>query len=186
MRIISGEYRGRKLESPRNNDIRPTTDKVKEAMFSILMPHLNGARWLDLFSGTGGLGLEALSRGADFCVFCDNDRISVALTKENIKKCGAESKSKVVQGDYMKALEHSDEKFDVIIIDPPYASGIYEKCLSSIEKLDLLDDEGIIILEHEKNVELPISVGKYSKLKERKYGITVLSLYGILDSEETE
>jgi len=186
MRIISGEYRGRKLESPKNNDVRPTTDKVKEAMFSILMPYLDNACCLDLFSGTGGLGLEAISRGAAFCVFCDNDRASIALTKENIKKCGAELKARVIQGDYMKALERADEKFDIILIDPPYGAGLYEKCLTSIEKLDLLDDEGIIIVEHEKNVELPISVGKYSRIKEKKYGTTILSLYGILDSEETE
>ena len=86
MRIISGEYRGRKLETPRGKDVRPTTDKVKEAMFSILMPYIPGAMCLDLFAGTGGLGLEALSRGADFTVFCDNDRESIALVKENIKK----------------------------------------------------------------------------------------------------
>lgn len=186
MRIISGEYRGRKLESPKTNDVRPTTDKVKEAMFSILMPYIPGARCLDLFSGTGALGLEALSRGAEFCLFCDKERESIALTKENIRKCRAESKSRVVHGDYMKTLERADDKFDIIIMDPPYAAGIYEKCLASIEKLDLLDDDGIIILEHEKNVELPSSVGKYSKLKEKRYGITILSLYGILGSEETE
>lgn len=186
MRIITGEYRGRKLESPKTNDVRPTTDKVKEAMFSILMPYLQGARCLDLFAGTGALGLEALSRGADYCLFCDKERSSIALIKENIRKCGAESKSRVIFGDYMKALEHAEGKFDIIILDPPYAAGLYEKCLASIEKLDLLDDEGIIILEHEKNLDLPISVGKYSKLKEKKYGSTVLSLYCILNSEETE
>ena len=186
MRIISGEYRGRKLESPKTNDVRPTTDKVKEAMFSILMPYIEGARCLDLFSGTGGLGLEALSRGAEFCVFCDRDRAGIALTKENIRKCGAEGKSRVVQGDYMKTLERAEERFDIILIDPPYDSGIYEKCLSSIEKLDLLSDEGIIITEHEKNVVLPDYLGKLSKIKERKYGQTVLSIYGISDSEDKE
>ncbi len=184
MRIISGEYRGRKLETPKNNDVRPTTDKVKEAMFSILMPYLEDARCLDLFAGTGGLGLEALSRGAAYCVFCDKDRSSLALVKENIKKCGAEAKSKVVQGDYMKALERADEKFDIIIIDPPYDSGIYEKCLTSIEKLDLLSDEGIIIAEHEKNGVLPLSLGKYTKIKDKIYGKTILTLYGISSSEE--
>ena len=186
MRIISGEYRGRKLETPRGKDVRPTTDKVKEAMFSILMPYIPGARCLDLFAGTGGLGLEALSRGADFTVFCDNDRESIALVKENIKKCHAEDKSKVVFGDYMKALERSDEKYDIIIVDPPYDSGLYIKCLTSIEKLDLLDDEGIIIAEHEKNGGLPDSLCKLSKIKEKSYGKTVLALYGIVDKEETE
>ena len=186
MRIIAGEYRGRKLESPKTNDVRPTTDKVKEAMFSILMPYINGARCLDLFSGTGSLGLEALSRGAENCVFCDNSREHIALIKENIKKCGAESKSKVIHGDYMKALEHSDDKYDIILVDPPYGAGLYEKCLASIEKLDLLEDEGIIILEHEKNVVLPDCLGKYSRLKEKKYGTIHLSFYAFPNSEETE
>jgi len=184
MRIISGEYRGRKLLTPLNNDVRPTTDKVKEAMFSILMPYTEGANCLDLFAGTGGLGLEALSRGAAHCVFCDKDRASIALIKENIKRCGAESKSKVVFGDYMKALEHANEKFDIIIIDPPYYSGIYEKCFANIEKLDLLSDEGIIIAEHEKNGGLSDSFGKYIKIKERSYGKTVLSLYRVSALEE--
>lgn len=184
MRIIAGKYKGRKLETPRGNDVRPTTDKVKEAMFSILMPYLTSARCLDLFAGTGGLGLEALSRGAESCVFCDKERASVALIKENIKKCGAESDSRVIQGDYMKALEHSKEQYDIILIDPPYDSGIYVKCLTSIEKLDLLSDEGIILTEHEKNDELPDSLGKLSKIKERRYGKTILTLYGINDEEE--
>lgn len=186
MRIIAGEYKGRKLETPFNNHVRPTTDKVKEAMFSILMPYLTGANCLDLFAGTGGLGLEALSRGADFCVFCDNDRNSIALTKENIRKCGAEDRSNVIYGDYMKALERSEGKYDIIIIDPPYDSGIYAKCLTSIEKLDLLGDEGIIIAEHEKNGVLSDSYGKLFKIKERRYGKTILSMYGIKATEETE
>ncbi|MBO4235400.1 MAG: 16S rRNA (guanine(966)-N(2))-methyltransferase RsmD [Firmicutes bacterium] len=186
MRIISGEYRGRKLETPINNDVRPTTDKVKEAMFSILMPYTEDAICLDLFAGTGGLGLEALSRGASYCVFCDKDRASISLIKENIRRCGAEAKSKVIQGDYMKALERATGKFDIIIIDPPYNSGIYEKCLSSIEKLDLLSDEGIIIVEHEKNGELSDYFGKYTKIKDRSYGKTILTLYGVDALEEEE
>lgn len=184
MRVIAGEYKGRKLQAPRNNDVRPTTDKVKEAMFSILMPYLEGASCLDLFAGTGGLGLEALSRGAEYCLFCDRERESIALVKENIRLCQAEKKSRVIFGDYMKALEKADRKFDIIILDPPYSSGIYEKCLTSIDKLDLLTDEGIIIAEHEKYADLPESTGNLVMLKEKRYGKTLLTLYACGANEE--
>lgn len=178
MRIIAGDYKGRKLEAPYGNDIRPTTDKVKEAIFSILMPYTEDAVFVDLFSGTGGLGLEALSRGAKLCYFCDKDRSAISLIKGNIEKCGAEEYSKVVQGDYMKLLHRLEgEKVDVILMDPPYDSGLYEKALNAIDSLDLLGDEGIIVAEHPKDITLPESVGKLGMTKERSYGKVILSIY---------
>ncbi len=178
MRIIAGDYKGRKLEAPRDNDIRPTSDKVKEAIFSILMPYIEDGVFLDLFAGTGGLGLEALSRGAEFCYFCDKERTAVSIIKKNIEMCRAEEYSKVILGDYMKALHRLEgEKVDVILVDPPYHSNLYEKVLKEVDSLDLLRDDGIIVTEHPKELVLPEREGALVKTKERNYGKIFLSLY---------
>ncbi len=178
MRIIAGDYKGRKLETPSDNEIRPTTDKVKEAIFSILMPYTEDGVFVDLFSGTGGLGLEALSRGARLCYFCDKDRNAIRLIKTNIEKCNAGEYSRVVQGDYMKLLHKLEgEKIDVFLIDPPYDSNLYEKALNAIDSLDLLKDDGIIITEHPKELNLPERIGSLFVSKEKSYGKVVLSIY---------
>ncbi|NLD11363.1 16S rRNA (guanine(966)-N(2))-methyltransferase RsmD [Aminicella lysinilytica] len=177
MRVITGEFRGRKLDTPIGNDIRPTSDKVKESIFNILMNDIYGRVFCDLFSGTGSLGIEALSRGARRCYFCDSSRDSVNLTKTNIKKCNAESRSVVILADFMRALSRIDEKVDVFILDPPYKAGIYEKCLQQIDYLDLLSPEGIILAEHGAADHMPDSFGRLTKVREKKYGKTKLSIY---------
>ena len=177
MRIITGEYRGRKLETPKGDHIRPTSDKVKEAIFSMLMHDVPGARVIDLFAGTGSLGLEALSRGAEFCQFSDLDRDSIRIININIEKCGAQDKSAVYNGDFRKALKRFKGKADLIFMDPPYGSGFYLKALEEVDSLDLLTEEGIIIAEHEKHVDLPMEVGNLFCYDERRYGKTVVSLY---------
>ena len=165
------------METPRGDDIRPTGDKVKEAIFNILMNHVPGARCIDLFAGTGNLGLEALSRGAEFCQFSDIDRESIRIININIEKCGAEEKSSVYCGDFRKALKRFPGKADLIFMDPPYSSGLYEKALKEVDSLDLLAEEGIIIAEHEKHVELSQRVGKLFCYDVRRYGKTLVSLY---------
>ena len=123
MRIITGDFKGRKIEMPAGYDIRPTTEKVKEAMFSIIGQDIYDAVCVDLFSGTGNLGLEALSRGAEKCWFCDNNRESIRLIKQNIANCKAEEWSCLVPGDYEKCLmriKESGDKVDVFLLDPPY------------------------------------------------------------------
>ena len=182
MRIIAGDYKGRKLETPRDNDIRPTTDKVKEAMFSILIPYLEDAYCCDLFAGTGSLGLEALSRGARFCQFSDKEREAVSIIKTNIDKCNAKEYSRLLHGDYMKALKKLEEKVDVFFVDPPYKENLYIKCLTAIDTLDLLNDDGIIIVEHEKSESMPDNIGNLVKRKERNYGRTVLSIFGKIEN----
>lgn len=186
MRIITGEYRGRKLEAPNGMDVRPTSDMIKEAMFNILMNEVYGAICVDLFAGTGNLGLEALSRGAEKCYFCDNSRESIKFIKSNIDKCGAKEKSKVIFGDYMKCLQRMTEKADIFFVDPPYNSGMYEKVLESIISLDLLADDGIILTEHDKYLEVPEKVGNLEVYKERKYGKKVLTFYRKRVEGETE
>ena len=178
MRIIAGDYKGRKLDTPRDNEIRPTTDKVKEAIFSILMPYTEDGIFVDLFSGTGGLGLEALSRGAKFCYFCDKERSAISIIKRNIEKCDASDRAKIIHGDYMKLIhELEGDRVDVILMDPPYESNLYEKALKEVDLLDLLRDEGIIVTEHPKNMVMPERVGRLYLYRERSYGKTVLSMY---------
>lgn len=177
MRIITGEYRGRRLESPIGYDVRPTTDKVKEAIFNLLMNDIYDAVVVDLFAGTGNLGLEALSRGAKRCYFCDNSRDSLKLIKTNIEKCRAQEKSVVLAGDYRKALSRIREQAQVIILDPPYKDGLYESCLAEIDELDLLDREGIIIAEHGVRDYVPETSGSLVKVRERKYGKIMVSIY---------
>ena len=178
MRIIAGDYKGRRLETPIGNDVRPTTDKVKEALFSIISPYIGGSIVVDLFSGTGNLGLEALSRGADKCYFCDNSRTSVGIIKRNIKYCNAEEYSVVYAGDFRQSLQKIRDKVDVFILDPPYEAGYYEEAFSIIKELDLLAEDGIIVAEHRSNLELPDELCGFEKFKERKYSHIVLSIYG--------
>ena len=177
MRIITGEYRGRKLETPIGYAVRPTSDKVKEAVFSMLMNDTYDAVFVDLFAGTGGLGLEALSRGARKCYFCDSSRDSIKLVKTNIAKCGAEDRSVVIAGDFTKALSGLREQADVFLIDPPYKDGLYEKCLGMIDSLDLLADNGIIIAEHGARDKVPDATGSLVKIREKRYGQVMLSIY---------
>lgn len=183
MRVIAGKYKGRRLETPRGQSIRPTTDKVKEAMFSILNEKLYGARVIDLFSGTGGLGIEALSRGAAYCWFCDKSREALSLIKYNLDHCGigAEEGAEILAGTFQKnlaAIGDSGEKADIIILDPPYSEGLYDECFRIISELQLLAEDGIIVAEHSTDDRLAEEYTGFSKIKERKYGTMTLSIYG--------
>jgi 16S rRNA (guanine(966)-N(2))-methyltransferase RsmD len=186
MRVITGEFRGRKLESPDNNDIRPTSDKVKEACFNILMNDIYGSVCCDLFAGTGSLGIEALSRGAERCYFGDSSRDAVRLIKTNIARCGAEDRSVVFTGDYKKILKRIPEKVDIFFLDPPYRSGVYESCFDAIAALDLLAEDGIIIAEHETKLKLPEAYGGYQLTRDRKYGKTSLAIYRAAEETKEE
>ncbi len=180
MRIITGEYKGRRLESPGSYDIRPTSDKVKEAMFSIISYDIEGAVCADLFSGTGNLGLEALSRGAGRCYFCDNSREALGIIKRNIASCKAADRSVVMAGDFRKCIEKIKEKADIVFMDPPYESGFYEEAFETIARSGLLDADGMIIAEHRKDLELPEKISGFEKIKERRYGHILLSIYSHL------
>lgn len=177
MRVIAGEYKGRRLESPQDYSVRPTTDKVKEALFSILSEKIWGSRVLDLFSGTGNLGIEALSRGAELCVFGDNSRESLRMIKSNIAHCRAENGARVIPGDFKKILMNLDEKFDIILLDPPYGKGFLQPCFELIGEKKLLSEDGIIVAEHRREEVLPEEFCGFHKVKERKYGVIMLSIY---------
>lgn len=178
MRIIAGDYKGRRLETPKDNSVRPTSDKVKEALFSILTNEIWGSRFLDLFAGTGNVGLEALSRGAKMCVFADQSRDSLKMIKNNIEHCGATEHAKVVSGDYRKVLMSQREPFDIIFLDPPYDKGMLDGCFQLIAENGLLNEDGVLIAEHRREEDLPYEFHGFHKVKERRYGVVMLSIYG--------
>ncbi len=157
--------------------VRPTTGKVREAIFSMLMNDIYGAVIIDLFAGTGGLGLEGLSRGAGKCYFCDNSRDSLQLIKENIHACRAEDRSVIIAGGYEKALDRINEKCDILLLDPPYREGLYLDAIHLAIEKDLLSEDAVILCEHDIHEEFPQTVGRFSKVKSKKYGKIGVSLY---------
>ena len=174
MRVITGTARGRRLKTPEGMDIRPTTDNVKESIFNIIQFDIEGRRVLDLFAGTGQLGIECLSRGASEVVFIDSSRDAVRIVKENLKTCGFNAP--VLQMDAVNYLKACG-KFDLIIIDPPYDSGIYDSVLETINLVDILSDGGIIICESRREKSLPEMSAPYRKAREYNYGKVKLCLY---------
>jgi 16S rRNA (guanine966-N2)-methyltransferase len=186
MRVITGEYKGRRLEAPEDDSIRPTSDKVKEAMFDILMNRTYGRVFCDPFAGTGSLGIEALSRGASKCYFGDRSRESIRLIRSNLAHVGAEENAIVFQGDYRRLFERIREKVDVFLLDPPYHEKLYQSSLELIDKLDLLAPDGIILAEHESRDAMPETVGRLIRTRDRKYGKTMVSIYQIAETEEEE
>ena len=181
MRIVSGERRGLKLNTLEGENTRPTLDRVKESIFNILMAkNAEYTNILDLFAGSGNLGLEALSRGGEFAVFCDNSPKACEVIKQNIEKCKFSTKAKILNLDYIKAIERITKeniKFDIVFLDPPYNKGLGIKAIYQIEKMNLLKENGYIILETNKEEEVPHNIGKYVLCDERKYGIVKISIF---------
>lgn len=174
MRVITGSARGRKLKAPDSTDVRVTTDRVKEALFSAIQFDIEGRRVLDLFSGSGQLGIEALSRGAVHAVFVERSREFVSVIKENVKITNFEEQSVVVKADALSYLSTCAEKFDIVFIDPPYQSNLTEKILKSIERV--LNKGAVVVCETEGDAVLPEKLGEYL-LKQYKHGKTMLSVY---------
>jgi 16S rRNA (guanine(966)-N(2))-methyltransferase RsmD len=177
MRVITGSARGVQLKTPEGMVTRPTTDRVKEAMFSIIHFDIPGAHVLDLFGGTGQLGIEALSRGAKSAVFVDAGEPACRLIRENLKRTRLESHGKVVRSDYLAYLERAREQFDIILLDPPYAEVFLENALNKITEIDILRAGGIIVAERPLGKELPWEFQGYERSKDYKYGNTLLTVY---------
>ncbi len=177
MRIIAGTLKGRKLYTPADRSVRPTSDKVKEALFSMIAPWTPEAIVLDLFCGTGSLGLEAISRGAKRVYFADKSRDSLALTKQNIAYCRVPEQAVVLPGEYDRVLPRIKEKTDIVLLDPPYKDGLLRDCIGRIDELELLDLEGVIAAEHSTDDPLPEQLGNFVKWRERRYGKIALTLY---------
>ncbi len=182
MRIITGTARGRRLKTPEGRDIRPTSEVVKEAMFSVIQFDIEGSQVLDLFSGTGQLGIEALSRGAKYCRFIDKSSDCAALTRENIRAAGFENISNVMTADSSDYLRMARYTFDIAFLDPPYSHGTIAAVLPLLEPK--MSDRGIAVCEHERGLVLPDSVGRLIKKKTYRYGKTEVTVYRIPFNEE--
>ena len=177
MRVITGKARGIQLKTPEGMLTRPTADRVKEALFSIINFDLPGAAVLDLFGGTGQLGIEALSRGANSAVFVDQREDACKIIRENLRRTKLESQGRVVRSDYLDYLRRSKEKFDIILLDPPYAEVFLENALKCITEIDILKSDGIIVAERPVEKELPFEFEGFTRSKDYKYGKTLLTIY---------
>lgn len=186
MRVISGEKKGERLFSLKRRKIRPTSDKVKGAIFNILSygsefgQSLEGKRVLDLFAGSGALGLEALSRGAEEVVFVDNSSVSLNLARKNLKKLGFETKGRMVKKEILRFLRSENEitfsGFDLIFADPPYGKGLCQKLLGVLAEKNFLNTEGVLVMEHHKKEKIE-EKKNFVLLQERKYGDTLISFF---------
>lgn len=180
MRIIAGEFRGRRLHAPKSDRIRPTGDRVREAVFSIIASALRDARVLDLFAGTGAMGLEALSRGAARCVFVDQGAEAARLIRENIELCGARDRSVVIQETVPSAIRRlagKGEIFGLIFMDPPYGKGHVKKTLEAVGAV--CSDDALAVAEHHVKDESPDLIKAWKKESMRRYGDTMISIYSV-------
>lgn len=178
MRINSGELRGRRLKSPKGDYIRPTNDKVKEAMFSMLIPYIDqNSVVVDLFTGSGNLGLEAISRGAKTVYFSDSSRESLALAKENINICGVMDRAILLNGDFKTNIKRVNQTVDVYLLDPPYADGCILPALDAINEKDNLREGGVVVCEHAYRDVLPEEYNGFVTIKSRKYGAIAVTIY---------
>ena len=177
MRVITGKARGVQLKTPDGLTTRPTTDRVKEALFSIIQFEIPTARVLDLFGGTGQLGIEALSRGAKSAVFVDAGEPACRLIKENLRRTKLEKDAKVIRSDYLDYLKRCRERFDIVFLDPPYAEVFLENALKCITEIDILETGDIIVAERPVGKELPWDFEGFTRSKDYKYGKTLLTIY---------
>lgn len=180
MRIIAGSRKGKKLKSPDTERTRPTLDRVKEGVFSMLVSDIPNARVLDLFGGTGNLAIEALSRGALFAHINDIDKNAIKIICDNIRLTQFESCAKITRKEYSKCLkgfENLDDKFDIIFLDPPYATKNEENMLDLIVKHKVLSEDGIIVLETDKRKEFNENIEGLILKDKRTYGRVMVRLY---------
>ena len=173
MRVIAGKVKGLKLKAPEGLDTRPTTDKTREAIFGSLQFEIPGSRVLDLFAGSGAMGIEALSRGADEAVFIDKSRNAVRCIEDNLK--AAHMSAKVINPDFSSALQRLEGEFDFIFVDPPYQSGFYREAIELIKIRGLLSEKGKLVLEHDGSLE----VEGVRIIKDKKYGKAHIKICGL-------
>ena len=172
MRVITGSARGRRLLELEGMETRPTTDRVKEGVFSALQFDIEGRRVLDLFAGTGQMGIECLSRGAARAVFVDRRKDAADLVKKNLALTGLADRASVVRGDSLAFLAETGDRFDLVFLDPPYASGLLERALERLAApgFDILNPYGIIVAEHPAETSLPVPAPPVRVLRTYRYG----------------
>ena len=184
MRVITGTARGRRLKELEGMETRPTTDRVKEGIFNIIQFDIEGRRVLDLFAGTGQLGVEALSRGASTCVFVEQRRDAAALVRGNLKITDLTDRGRVVNGEAMAYLAACREKFDLIFLDPPYGAKLWNGALEAISRFDILANHGIIICESPLDEEMPELASPYRLHRAYRYGKIKVTTYHREEEQE--
>jgi len=177
MRVITGTARGRRLKELEGMETRPTTDRVKEGLFNIIQFDIEGRKILDLFAGTGQLGIEALSRGAASATFVDQRRDAVAIVRDNLKITDLADRARVVNGEAVAFLSAAKEKYDIIFVDPPYAADLWESALEAISRFDILSNHGIIICESPLEREMPEMEAPYFLHRTYRYGKIKITTY---------
>lgn len=175
MRVITGTAKGRRLKTLEGTDIRPTTDKVKEAVFSSIQFDIEGRKVLDLFAGSGQLGIEALSRGAQNATFVDLNPEAVSVIKDNLKATEFEDIARVIRADYFSFIAATNEKFDIAFLDPPYREGLLENALVAVT--NIINDTGIIICERPIDINLSKQINGFIEKKQLKFGKILVSIY---------
>ena len=184
MRVIAGEAKGRRLKGPRGTKTRATSDKVKGAVLNILADRIVGVRMLDLFAGTGAVGIEALSRGAAQVDFVESDEDSVALLEENLTACGFMDRASIHHSDAFRYIKkEADGPYRIIFADPPYYSWQIKKLLPVLGRGAILSPGGLAVVEHFRKTDLPEEIGKLRRLRTYEYGGTMLTVYERLDAE---
>jgi 16S rRNA (guanine966-N2)-methyltransferase len=187
VRVISGTAKGRTLKAVPGNGTRPTTDKVKEAIFSMIGPYFDGGAVLDLFAGTGALGIEALSRGMERAVFVDGDKRSIEIVAHNLKVTRLEELAEVYRNDALRALKamaKRDVRFRLVFLDPPYKLRTIETLISTLHTLNLLESEATIVVEHEADYECEERIGRAVRIRRVNYGDTAVSIYSFQEGED--
>lgn len=177
MRIISGTSKGKKLRPLRGQAIRPTSDRVKESIFNILGEEVEGKHVLDLFAGTGNLGIEALSRGAIRAVFVEREKSAIDLIKQNLSHCGFNDRSHIIRGEVERAipqLRRKGEVFDLIFMDPPYRKGLAQETLEILHAQPVHHEDSILVIEHDRREPLPDTVAGWNLVRQRRIGDTVI------------
>ena len=180
MRVVAGERKGMPLKAIPGNTTRPTTDKVKESIFNIIGPFFDGGIALDLFAGSGGLGIEALSRGAEHALFIEKDSKAFQVLKDNIQKCRYEARAELFRIDAkraVKALLKRDIELKYVFLDPPYHQKEYYDLVQILVEHDKVQKDGIILCEHAKEVELPHNFNDFTLQRQETYGGTIISVY---------
>ncbi|MBR7142292.1 MAG: 16S rRNA (guanine(966)-N(2))-methyltransferase RsmD [Clostridia bacterium] len=181
MRIITGSARGRQLSTPKGEETRPTADLVKQGLFSAIQFRVPGRRVLDLFAGSGQLGLEALSRGASYAVFCDSSEPAIACIRKNAAACNLSEQTRVCRGEAFSVLENlartEKDPFSLIFLDPPYSKGLCEKAMQRLCALQLVSPYAICVCESDAGDELPAQAGAFSLVRSLRYGRRMLHIY---------
>ncbi len=177
MRVITGTARGRRLKELSGLETRPTASRVKEGIFNIIQFDIEGRRILDLFAGTGQLGIEALSRGAASAVFVEQRRDAVSLIQDNLKLTGLEKNARVICGETGAFLSSAREKFDIIFMDPPYPANLWKNTLFAISQFDILSNHGIIVCESPASLDMPAMEPPYFLWKTYRYGNTKITTF---------